>query len=67
MAFEVEGVEYTPDAIENVRQYVVIPLRNEALTGDKFEFAAGLTHVLAYLSHLKELIKERSDNGYAER
>ena len=56
--FEVEGVEYTPEAIEALRTDIIIPLRNGALDAERFEYAVALSHTLAYLAQYKEIIQD---------
>ncbi len=49
---EVDGVSFTPDAIEDVRQEIIV-LRNTAL-GDKDPYLAViLTHAIVMLARLK--------------
>lgn len=49
----VDGVEYTPEAVESVRQEV-IALRDEALGQAEMHWAVLLSHTIAYLSEYKE-------------
>lgn len=62
--FDVDGVEYTPDAIEGIRE-LIIELRNGALDAQRFDYAVGLSHSLAYLAQYKEIIADatRSQEG----
>lgn len=54
---EVDGVDYSPDAIEGVRQEL-ISLRDNALTQADFHWVADLlSHALAYLSDYKSRIE----------
>ena len=55
----VDGVEYTPEAVESVRE-LVIELRNGALDANRFDYAVGLSHAIAYLGEYKELLTETS-------
>lgn len=57
MASRVEGVEYTPEAIQDIRQNILIPLRDSALEQNKFEWAVGLSHVIAYMADYAEILE----------
>lgn len=52
----VEGVEYTPEAVEELRREVLIPLRDAALDQDRFDFAVGLSHVIAYMAEYRDTL-----------
>ncbi len=49
---EVDGVSFTPEAIEDIRG-VVIELRDEALKQREFDYAVALSHAIAMLARLK--------------
>lgn len=55
----VDGVEYTPEAVESLRQNVLIPLRDAGLDAGRFEYAVGLSHVIAYMAEYKEILEAR--------
>lgn len=50
---QVEGVEYTPEAVESVR-LALIEIRNAALDQASFEIAVALSHAIVYLSHYRD-------------
>lgn len=50
---EVEGVDYSPEAIEATRQELAAH-RNHALTLGEMRYAVLMSHVIAYLAQLKE-------------
>lgn len=52
----VEGVEYTPEAVESVRQ-LLVDIRDTALARGWFHDAAGLSHAIVYLSHYAEALR----------
>lgn len=54
MTTRVEGVEYTPEAVEDLRTNLLIPMRDAALDGTHFEAAVGLSHVIAYMADYAE-------------
>jgi hypothetical protein len=56
---EVDGVEYTREAVEDVRQ-LVIELRGGALDAGRMDYAAGLSHAIVYLAELAEVMPKRS-------
>jgi hypothetical protein len=45
----VDGVEYTPAAVADVRNQVIL-LRDEALKANNFEWAVLLSHAIVYLA-----------------
>lgn len=51
----VEGVDYTPEGIESVRQ-LLIELRDGALQTGWMHYAVGLSHAIAYLSEYREVV-----------
>jgi hypothetical protein len=55
----VDGVEYTPEAVESVRE-LVIELRNASLDAERFDYAVGLSHAIAYLGEYKEQLADES-------
>lgn len=57
MPNEIEGIDYSPAGIEDIRQQL-IHLRNHALQGAEFEWAVILSHAIAQLAYLKELLDE---------
>lgn len=58
----VDGVEYTPQGVEAVRNEV-IALRNAALKQNNFEWSAVLSHAIVYLAEYRlVLIKEDSSD-----
>lgn len=57
--FKVDGVDYSPEGIESIRQEI-ISLRNTALQVNNFQAAVILSHNIAYLAYLKELITNGS-------
>ena len=52
----VDGVEYTPEAIQSAREEV-IALRDYALRENYFEWAVLLSHVIAYLGEYSEVVE----------
>jgi hypothetical protein len=56
MATRVEGVEYTPEAVEAAREELAT-LRNGALDQAEFHWAVLLSHVLAYMAEYQELLE----------
>lgn len=52
----VEGVEYTPEAVESVRKQL-IELRDGALEQQEFTWAVLLSHTLAYMAEYKEVLE----------
>lgn len=52
----VEGVEYTPEAVESLRQEILIPLRDTALETNNFTYAVGLSHILVYMAEYGEVL-----------
>jgi len=64
MTTRVEGVEYTPEAVEDLRTNLLIPMRDNALDGSYFETAVGLSHIIAYMADYKEVLEsEVSDSS----
>lgn len=59
----VDGVEYTPEAVENLRTEVLIPLRDGALDAGRFDYAVGLSHVIAYMSEYGEALADGKITG----
>lgn len=57
MVFKVEGVDYSAEGIESVRQEL-ISYRDSALEVANFGAAVVLSHTIAYLAYLKELTKD---------
>lgn len=55
MALKVEGVDYSPNGIREVRTNVAIPLRDEALKHGEFGWAVGLSRIIALLAYLAEI------------
>jgi hypothetical protein len=57
MTTKVEGIDYTPEGIEALRSDVIV-YRNRALDAmpEGAEMAVVLSHVLALLAYLKELV-----------
>lgn len=53
----VEGVEYTPEAVEDLRENILIPLRDGALSQNEFGYAVGLSHVIAHMAEYKERLE----------
>ena len=53
----VEGVEYTADSVEHLREGVLIPLRNGALEVQNFQAAVALSHVIAHMAEYKEILE----------
>jgi hypothetical protein len=56
MRTKVEGVEYSPEAVDSIRD-VIIELRNAALTVPDFHRAVALSHALAYLADYREVLQ----------
>jgi hypothetical protein len=56
VAAQVDGIEYTPEAVESVRTGLT-DLRNAALEATRFDYAVCLSHALVYLSHYKEHVE----------
>lgn len=61
MPRKVEGIDYSPDGIEDIREQV-IKLRDEAIEQNEFEWVVVLTHTVALLAYLKELTKHGSQS-----
>ena len=59
----VDGVEYTPEAVEDLRENVLIPLRDGALEAARFDYAVGLSHVIAYMGEYKEALASGKITG----
>jgi hypothetical protein len=57
----VDGVEYTPEAVEDVREQLV-ELRNGALDQQEFTWAVLLSHAIAYLGSYKEVLEHGSSD-----
>lgn len=55
---EVEGVEYTREAVEEIRE-LVIALRDGALEAERMDYAVGLSHAIAYLAEFAEVMPKR--------
>lgn len=53
----VEGVEYTPAAVENAREDLIL-LRDSALSNNHFEWAVLLSHIIAYLGDYKTFLEK---------
>ena len=53
--FKVEGIDYTPEGIESVRG-AMIEFRDAALNAGHMEVAVTISHVLALLAYLKDLV-----------
>lgn len=49
----VDGVEYTPEAVESIRE-MLTGLRDAALSNQRFDYAVGISHALVYLSHYRD-------------
>lgn len=60
--FKVEGVDYSPEGIEGVR-LDLIGLRNDAMQHNAFGVGMMLSHVIALLAHLKELVEQKDSRG----
>ena len=58
----VEGVEYTPKSVDDIRENVLIPIRNQALEQNAFDYAVGLSHAIAFLADYKYLLEEYNYN-----
>lgn len=56
MTGRVEGVEYTPEAIEAARQDLIV-FRDAALDAERFDWAVLLSHVIAYLGDYGRLVE----------
>lgn len=59
MPFRVDGIDYTPEGIEALRRDVIV-YRNRALDAmaEGAEMAVVLSHAIALLAYLGELVKE---------
>lgn len=57
MAFKVEGIDYTPEGIAALRAEL-IHFRRDAMDQAAFGVVVILTHAIALLAYLKELIEE---------
>jgi hypothetical protein len=53
----VQGVEYTPEAVNEIRTNLLIPLRDKALETNQFTYAVGLSHVIAYMAEFAERLQ----------
>lgn len=51
--FEVDGVDYTPEGIRDLRKELII-LRDEALAQNEFRWAVILSHTVVLLAWLAE-------------
>jgi len=58
----VDGVDYTPSGVEDIRQQVII-LRDGAIKQSDFTWAVILSHTIAYLAEYADLLKEREAKG----
>jgi hypothetical protein len=56
--FRVEGIDYTPEGIEYLRGDLVA-FRDHALTAGAMEHAVLLSHTIALLAYLIELLRGR--------
>lgn len=52
--FKVEGVDYSPEGIENLRQELV-GWRNDMMTQGAYQQVVVISHVIALLAYLIEL------------
>lgn len=59
MPLKVDGVDYTPEGIEELREEA-IKVRDVALVEGEFQGATFMTHIIALLAYLKEIVE--SDN-----
>lgn len=57
MVMKVDGIDYSPEGIEDIRKQIII-LRNGAMEQNEFEWIVILTHAVALLGYLSELTKE---------
>lgn len=55
---QIEGVEYTPEAVLGIRKEVLIPLRDLALDQGEMHIAVALTHVIVYMQAYAEKLEE---------
>lgn len=62
--FEVEGVDYSPEGIEDIRQQL-IRLRDEALEQGEFHWSVALSHAIAHAAHHKEMVETLDRKGDA--
>lgn len=68
MAIKLDGIDYTPQGISALREDVIV-YRNRALDAapEGMQMAVVLTHVLALLAYLADLMAMESDHiGTAE-
>ena len=62
MTARVDGVDYTPEGIEQVRTELII-VRDAALDAGRMDLAVLFSHTLALLAELKERVeKERAES-----
>lgn len=61
MAFEVEGIDYSPEGIEALRAELV-QMRDEAMKHwpESIDFTLILTHTVALLAHLADMKREQA-------
>jgi len=52
---KVDGIDYTKEGIEDLREEI-IEMRDEALRQNAFDVTVKLTHVIALLSYLSEVV-----------
>lgn len=55
MVYQVEGVDYSPEGIEGIRE-VLISYRDTCLDQGAFPESVVFTHVIALLANLKERV-----------
>jgi len=58
--FKFEGIDYTPEGIEALRQEM-IRYRDEAMNQMEFGVAVALSHTIAILAYTVDLIKENAN------
>ena len=62
--FQVEGVDYSPEGVEDIRQQLV-RLRDEALEQGEFHWSVILSHAIAHAAHHVEMLRILDKKGDA--
>lgn len=62
---KVEGVDYSPEGIEDIRNFV-IAVRDEALRQNEFHWVAPLSHAVALLAAFKSVVEQQKEKEPGE-
>lgn len=57
---EIDGIDYTVDSIEDIRNQLII-LRDEALKQNEFSWGVLLSHTIAHLADYRDIIRATED------